>query len=46
MNLNNLIPLPTREEYKTVKRLAESIPEELDDREIWILSNFGEEDFQ
>lgn len=46
MNLNFDFPLPTKEEFQTVKELAESIPEALDGGDLWILRNFDEGDFQ
>jgi hypothetical protein len=33
-------PLPTLEEIKIAKRLAASNPEDLDDRDLWILNEF------
>jgi hypothetical protein len=39
-------PSPTEEEIKTVKEIAKSNQEYLDGREIWILQEFFESDFE
>jgi len=38
--------LPTREEIEAVKEFARSNPEMLDGRELWILKEFLESEFQ
>ena len=39
-------PSPSEEEIKTVNQIAESNPEDLDGRELWILQMFMEIDFE
>ena len=39
-------PLPSEEEIKAVKRIAKFNPEDLDGREMWILQEFVESDFE
>ena len=38
-------PSPSEEEIKVVRQMAESNPEDLDGREMWILREFAEVDF-
>ncbi|MFA5357411.1 MAG: hypothetical protein WC308_00600 [archaeon] len=42
--MNFEFEFPTREEFQSVKELAENSVE-LDGRELWILENFSEGDF-
>jgi hypothetical protein len=46
MNLNFDFPLPSKEEFKAAKMLAEIGSEWIDGREAWILNNFSEGDFE
>jgi hypothetical protein len=39
-------PLPTMEEIRIAKRTAANNPEDLDEREAWILSKFCGSDFE
>jgi len=39
-------PLPSREEIKAVKQIAESNPDDLDGRDLWVLQEFVESDFE
>lgn len=39
-------PIPDNEDFNTAKLIAESVPEHLDGRELWILRNFIEGDFE
>ncbi len=45
LNFQKEFLAPSEEEIKEVKRIAESNPEELDGREMWILKEFIEGDF-
>ena len=37
---------PTKKEFKAIKELQKNVPEVLDGRELWVLENFCEGDFE